>query len=192
MKIGVTALNGRFAIEPKEVRSLSALAEEIGFHSWWAADHLVLPSPQTPESPLAPSTSFTDPLIHLAFVAAATSQIRLGTGVLVLPQREPIALAKQLASLSVLSGGRFTFGLGAGYVDGELAALGVRMSERGDRLDDYLDAMNSLWTSDPATHRGTYTSFEGVAAYPRPECMRLAVGGHSRRAFRRAVARGDS
>jgi probable F420-dependent oxidoreductase len=129
-------------------------------------------------------------LTHLAFVAAVTTRIRLGTGIVILPQRNPVVLAKQVASLDVLSGGRFMLGVGAGYLEPELAAVGVDLATRGSRTDEYLDAMAALWHDAKPAFHGRHVSFEQVDAHPRPADARIVVGGHSRAAFRRAVSRG--
>jgi probable F420-dependent oxidoreductase len=177
-----------------EIARLARLAEELGYGSWWCGDHIVLPSPGGPESPVTPTDPFVDPLIHLAYVAAVTEQMELGTGVIILPQRNPLLLAKQAASLDVLSGGRLLLGVGAGWLEPELAAFGVPMSERGSRTDEYLDAMAALW-SDPApvSYQGRHVSFQNLDAHPRPVQPggpRIVVGGDSPAAFRRAVTRG--
>jgi probable F420-dependent oxidoreductase len=131
--------------------------------------------------------------VHLAFVAAATTTIELGTGIVILPQRNPVVLAKQAASLDVLSTGRLLLGVGAGYLEPEMAAVGVDMAERGQRTNEYLDAMTALWTQEAPAYHGRYVSFDHVDAHPRPTRPggpRIIVGGHSRAAFRRALAHG--
>jgi len=134
-----------------------------------------------------------DPLVHLSYVAALTERMELGTGIVILPQRNPLVLAKQAASLDVLSGGRLLLGVGAGYLEPEMAAVGVRLAERGGRTDEYLDAMRALWTQPQPAFHGRYADFGGVDAYPRPvqpDGPRIVIGGHSRAAYRRAIARG--
>jgi len=139
------------------------------------------------------SDPILDPLIELAYVAAVTERIELATGILILPQRNPVVLAKQVASLDVLSGGRLLLGVAAGYLEPEMSAVGVKLSERGQRTDEYVDAMRALW-SDPARRtKGKYAAFDHVEAYPKPIQAggpRIVVGGHSPAAFRRAVSRG--
>ena len=173
---------------PEITLRLARLAEELGFESWWAADHVVLPS--TPGVPIDPGQPIVDPLVHLAYVAAATSRITLGTAVVILPQRNPLVLAKQAASLDVLSGGRFVLGVGAGWLAAEMAALGVPMADRGARTDEYLDAMTALWTEPAPEFHGRYVDFAGVDAHPRPAGVRVVVGGRSPGAYRRAITRG--
>src|SRR5215217_3987702 len=147
MKFGLFAVNMYACSYPETAIQVAQLAEEAGFESLWAGEHVVLPDPQAPRSPMAPHDRILDPLIALTYLAAHTSRVRLGTGVIVLPQRNPLVLAKQLASLDVVSGGRLVVGIGAGYLEPELAAIGVPMAERGARTDEYLAAMRALWTS---------------------------------------------
>ena len=182
MDIGVQGLNIGDTARPDETRRLARLAESLGYRSWWASDHVVLPSPRVDPSPSEPDTVIVDPLAHLGYVAAVTSTIELATGIVILPQRNPVVLAKQVASLDLLSGGRFTLGVGAGYLEPEMTAVGVPFDDRGKRTDEYLDAMDQLWHAPEP-------SFSGVDAHPRPSNVRVVVGGHSPSAFRRAVTR---
>jgi alkanesulfonate monooxygenase SsuD/methylene tetrahydromethanopterin reductase-like flavin-dependent oxidoreductase (luciferase family) len=114
MELGVHGLNAKAAVPPKVTVRLARLAEELGYRSWWVGEHVVVPSPRTPESPMDPRDPMLDPLVHLAYLAALTIRIELGTAVIILPQRNPLVLAKQAASLDVLSGGRLLRGVGAG------------------------------------------------------------------------------
>ncbi len=183
-------LNAKTALGPDTTVRLARVAEELGYASWWAGEHAVLPSPRVPSSPMDATEPILDPLTHLAFVAAVTSRLRLGTAVVILPQRNPVVLAKQAASLDVLSGGRFSLGVGAGYLEPELAAVGVDLATRGSRTDEYLDAMHSLWHDPAPEFHGRHVSFARVDAHPRPSGVRVVVGGHSPAALRRAVSRG--
>lgn len=189
MDIGVQGLNLGDTASPDTTRRLATLAESLGYHSWWASDHVVLPSPRVDPSPSEPDTVITDPLTHLGFVAAVTSRLQLATGIVILPQRNPLVLAKQVASLDLLSGGRFTLGVGAGYLEQEMTAVGVSFDDRGARTDEYLDAMDQLWHAPSPSFSGKFVSFSGIDAHPRPSNVRVVVGGHSRAAFRRAVTR---
>lgn len=192
VELGVHGLNTRVDLKPEDTARLAQRAEELGFGSWWAADHVVLPSPPLDDS-MPPTTPFLDPLINLTYVAAVTRRLELATGVVILPQRNPLVLAKEAASLDVLSGGRLLLGVGAGWLEPELNTLGVQMSERGARTDEYLDAMAALWTEPAAPYHGRFVSFDHVDAYPKPVQPggpRIVVGGHSPAAFRRAVTRG--
>jgi probable F420-dependent oxidoreductase len=191
MKLGVQGLNAKAVLGPQDTVHLARTAEELGYASWWAGEHVVLPSPRVPDSPMDATDPILDPLTHLAFVAAVTTTIRLGTAIVILPQRNPVVLAKQAASLDVLSGGRFTLGVGAGYLEPELAAVGVDLATRGRRTDEYLDAMHSLWHAPAPAFHGRHVSFADVDAHPRPTDLRVVVGGHSPAAYRRAVSRGQ-
>jgi probable F420-dependent oxidoreductase len=193
MELGVHSLNTGAALAPATTARLARRAEQLGYRSWWAADHVVLPSPGGPGSPMAPTDPILDPIVHLTYVAAVTERLELGTGIVILPQRNPLVLAKQAASLDVLSGGRLLLGVGAGWLEPELTAVGVPMAERGRRTDEYLDAMTALWTEPAPAYRGRFVHFEHVDAYPRPVQPggpRVVIGGHSPAAYRRAVSRG--
>jgi probable F420-dependent oxidoreductase len=184
MERGVQGLN---SAPVEATAALARHAEEAGYESWWAHDHVVLPT--GPDAALDARTPIVDPLVHLAHVAAVTTRMTLGTAIVILPQRNPLVLAKQAASLDALSGGRFELGVGAGWLEAEMVAVGVPMAGRGARTDEYLDAMTALWTSPSATFRGRYVEFADVAAYPQPARIRVVVGGRSPAAYRRAVSR---
>jgi probable F420-dependent oxidoreductase len=148
--------------------------------------------PDATARPMAPDQRLLDPIVSLTFLAAHTTRIRLGTGVIILPQRQALVLAKQLASLDVLSGGRVIFGLGVGWCEPEMRSVGVSFPERGRIADDYLAAMRAVWTQPKPAYRGKYVSFEGVQAMPRPvqATVPIVVGGRTAPAFRRAVTQG--
>ncbi|MGH9187842.1 MAG: LLM class F420-dependent oxidoreductase [Acidimicrobiales bacterium] len=194
MQLGVFGINAGSTYGPAETLRLARLAEELGFDSIWAGEHVVAPSPRVPPSPMEPTDPIVDPLVHLGFVAAATERVLLATGIIILPQRNPLVLAKQVASLDVLSGGRVMLGIGAGYVEPEMTAIGVPFATRGARTDDYLAAMRALWSRPgPVEHHGPFVQFAAVDAHPRPlrpGGPRIVVGGHTPPAFRRAVAQG--
>ena len=193
MELGVNGLSAKATLGPTETVRLARLAEELGYRSWWAGEHVVLPSPRVPDSPMEATDPILDPLIHLSYVAAVTQRLEIGTAVVILPQRNPLVLAKQAASLDVLSGGRLLLGVGAGYLEPEMTAVGVPMAQRGARTDEYLDAMTALWTAPAPAFHGRYVDFDYVDAHPRPVQNggpRIVIGGHSPAAFRRAVARG--
>jgi probable F420-dependent oxidoreductase len=172
---------------------IGGLAEELGYDSLWMGEHVVAPSPRVPPSPIDPRYPMLDSLVALGFAAAATARVLLATGIVILPQRNPVVLAKQLASLDVLSGGRLVFGMGVGYVEPEMSAIGVPMEGRGARADEYLAAMRALWEEERPMFHGEHVSFEGVDAYPRPvqERVPVVVGGHSSAAHRRAARLGE-
>jgi probable F420-dependent oxidoreductase len=192
MRFGVFGLNSFAAAEPATSLALVRLAEELGYDSVWGGEHVILPSPKAPPAPLEPTDPILDPLVWLAFVAGGTSRIRLGTGVVILPQRNPVVLAKQVASLDSLSGGRVILGVGAGYLEPEMNAIGVPLSERGARTDEHLAVLRALWTEPPpVSFRGRFTQFTGMDAHPHPVHPGgppIVVGGRSAAAHRRAAA----
>lgn len=194
MRLGVFGINSGSTFRPADTIAIARLAEELGYDSVWAGEHVVVPSPRVVPSPMEPEDPILDPLVHLGFVAAATDRLLLATGIIILPQRNPLVLAKQAATLDVLSGGRLLLGIGAGYLEPEMTAIGVPMQDRGTRTDDHLAAMRALWTQPgPVEHHGPYVDFAGVDAHPRPTSPggpRIVVGGHTPAAYRRAVAHG--
>jgi probable F420-dependent oxidoreductase len=167
-------------------------AEALGFDSIWVGEHPVLVDPQTPPSPLDPHASMMDPVPVLAYAAASTTRILLGTGIVILPLRQALILAKQLASVDVLSRGRLLVGIGVGYVPGEYEAIGVPFETRGRRADEWIDALRTVWRDDHPELRGEFTSFGGIQSRPRPHRAGgppILASGMSTAARRRAVAR---
>jgi probable F420-dependent oxidoreductase len=194
MKIGLFGINTGVCQHPATIARIARAAEDAGFDSLWTAEHTILPDPQVPPSPVPPDTFLLDPSAALAFVAGQTERIRLGTGIIILPQRHPVELAKELASVDVLSQGRLIFGLGVGYVEPEFAALGKDFHDRGARADEYIDVLRTLWCDEKPAFEGRTVRFEGMDAHPRPiqkPHPPIVVGGDSPAAFRRAVSRGN-
>jgi probable F420-dependent oxidoreductase len=191
--IGLFLHNAAIQSDPTVAVRVARHAEELGYDSLWAGEHVVVPSPRVAPSPMEPDEPILDPLVLLAHLAAHTSRVRLGTGVIVLPQRNPLVLAKQLASLDVVSGGRLVVGIGAGYLEPELTAIGVPMAERGARTDEFLAAMRALWTSEAPAFSGTHVRFAGVDAHPRPvqRPLPVLIGGRTAAAHRRAARDAD-
>jgi probable F420-dependent oxidoreductase len=192
MKLGVFGINSRTTIGPGPTARLALRCEELGYESWWAGEHVVLPSPRVAPAPMNPTDPILDPLVHLAFVAAACERMLLGTGIIILPQRNPLVLAKQIATLDVLSGGRFVFGVGVGYLEPELNAFGVTLAQRASRTDDHLAAMRALWYDEgPVAFEGAHTSFDGLDAHPRPVgTIPIVVGGRTAGAHKRSIEQG--
>lgn len=192
MKLGLFGINMGPSASPDEFVTTVQAAEAAGFDSVWAGEHVILPDPQVPPSPMAPQDAALDPLVALTWAAAHTSTIRLATGIVILPQRNPVVLAKEIASLDVLSGGRFTFGVGVGYLEPEFRAIGADFENRGAITDEYVDAMQHLWYDEHPEFHGRFADFAGVDAYPRPvqRPIPIVYGGHTKRAYRRAVAGG--
>ena len=143
MRLGLIHINMGPMSRPGDLVQAARAAEQAGFDSVWAGEHLVLPDPQVPPSPMAPQDPVLDSLLALTWAAAHTATIRLATGIVILPQRNPVLLAKQVATLDVLSGGRVTLGVGAGYLEPEFRAVGANFAERGAVTDEYLDAMRA-------------------------------------------------
>jgi probable F420-dependent oxidoreductase len=176
-------------------------AEENGFESIWTVEHVCYPDdyqsayPYSADGkmPAVPSTPIPDPLIWLAYIASVTTKIRLATGILILPERNPVVLAKELATLDHLSGGRVELGIGVGWLREEFDALGVPWERRGARTDEYVAAMRALWATDGASFDGEFASFTRVSSNPKPPsgAVRIVVGGHSRAAAERAGRLGD-
>lgn len=192
MRLGLFSINMGANVDPARLADSARAAEDAGFDSVWAGEHVILPDPQVPPSPMAPGDPALDSILALAWAAAHTSTVRLATGIIILPQRNPVVLAKELASLDVLSRGRLVFGVGVGYLEPEFRACGANFLRRGEVTDDHLDAIAHLWYDEHPEHHGEFSSFAGVDAHPRPvqRPVPLVVGGRSRSAFRRAVRRG--
>jgi probable F420-dependent oxidoreductase len=190
LKFGLFSMNDYVCSSPEVAVGIAQRAEAAGFDSLWAGEHVVLPDPQVSPSPMAPDDRILDPVIALTFLAAHTRQVRLGTGIIILPQRNPLVLAKELASLDELSGGRLIFGIGAGYLEPEFRALGVPFADRGARTDEHLAAMRAIWTQSKPAYHGRFVSFEHVQAHPQ-RALPVVVGGHSTSAYRRAIEQGN-
>ena len=187
--------------DPDGLIELARGAEAAGFESLWTIEHVIYPDGYESEYPYdpsgkmlaAPDTPMPDPLIWLSFVAAATESLRLGTGILILPQRNPLILAKEVATLDHLSGGRMELGIGVGWLEEEFEALGVPFERRGARTDEYIEVMHALWDGDNAEYDGEFVSFAKASSNPKPANGRVPihVGGHSKAAARRAGRLGD-
>jgi probable F420-dependent oxidoreductase len=178
-------------------------AERLGFDSVFAAHHVVLPYERKSEYPykrsgtevaMTPGMQWLDPLVSLSVVAGVTERIGLGTSVLVLPYRNPVNLAAEVAALDVLSEGRVILGVGAGWMREEFEALGIDPSERGARTDEYIEVLRTLWTQDPARFDGRFVSFAGTVLATRPSSEGgppVWVGGNTDAGLRRALRHGD-
>ena len=190
MKIGLFACNMGPCADPEVAARVARAAEAAGFESLWTGEHVVLPDPQAPPSPLPPLAPMLDPTVALAFLAAHTKTVKLGTGIIILPQRNPLVLAKELASLDVLSKGRLLFGIGIGYLEPEFAALNVPFEDKGPRTEEYLKAMIAIWSMEKPSFEGRFFSFSGVQARPQPVQMphpEIVFGGRTPAAFARAA-----
>jgi probable F420-dependent oxidoreductase len=191
VKLALFGINFGPCADPATALGVARAAEAAGLESVWTGEHVVLPDPQVPPSPAPPWLPFLDPAVALAYIAAGTRTIRLGTGIIILPQRNPLVLAKELASVDVVSGGRLIFGLGIGYLQPEFDALGVPFDDKGPRAVEHLQAMLALWTQPKPSYRGRFVRFSGIQALPHPVQTPhppIVIGGHSPAALRRAVA----
>jgi len=200
MKVGLIPVN----IGVKDVQTMVGLAvhaEKVGFESVWTFEHVVVPVDYASKYPysadgkmgVTPETNFVDPLIALAAIAASTKTVRLGTGVNILPQTNPLYLAKQAASVDFVSGGRLMLGLGVGWLEEEFAALGVPFEHRGSRADDYMQAMRKVWSGDVVEHESEFVHWHGFKSYPVPvqRPLPIVIGGSKGRAFERVARYGD-
>ena len=182
----------------QDVIGLAQEAEAIGYHSIVVADHVLVPrsvdDSTYPAGTFQADVPWYDPFVVLAALAGATSTIRLGTGIAVVPYRPPVLQAQAVATLDFISGGRFRYGAGIGWMREEFDVLGVSFSDRGRRADEYLEAMKVLWSGSGSGYHGTYVDFEGGHLHPlptgRPHPM-LLIGGESQAALRRVARYGD-
>jgi probable F420-dependent oxidoreductase len=201
MDFGIAFANTGPFTQPDAALDFARAAEAAGFESLWTVEHVVVPEGYESTYPYDPSGKMPggermpipDPLIWLTYLAAATERIKLATGILILPQRNPVVLAKELATLDALSGGRLLCGIGVGWLEEEFDAIGVPFSDRGRRTDAYADAMRALWTGEPASHRSEFAEFSNCILQPTPTqgSVPLHVGGHTEAAARRAGRMGD-
>jgi probable F420-dependent oxidoreductase len=194
MKFGIFGINSGVCADPDLAIRVAKAAEAAGFESVWTGEHVVLPDPQKPPSPAPPHMPMLDPAVALANLASETTTLKLGTGIIILPQRNPLVLAKELASVDVVSKGRLLFGVGVGYLRAEFDALGVSFDAKGARTSEAIEAIRALWTMEKPAFEGNYFSFSGIQSKPTPVQSPhppIIVGGHSPGAYRRAVAHGN-
>jgi probable F420-dependent oxidoreductase len=202
VRFGITFANaGPWAV-PEFAAALAEAAERLGFESLWTVEHVVVPEGYGSAYPYSRSgrmpgpeeAPIPDPLVWLSWIGGQTSSIRLATGILILPQRNPVILAKEVATLDVLTGGRAILGVGVGWLKEEFDILGVPFEERAERMDESIEALRALWTQESPAFRGRHFDFTGAKSYPhpsRPGGVPIVVGGHSKAAARRAGRLGD-
>jgi probable F420-dependent oxidoreductase len=194
-------------VRTARLRDFAVHAEDVGFDTIWVPDHVVMPVGYASTYPYQPAAAdgdfrpypfdevpFPEPLTALAYLAGATRRIRLAAGVVILPERNPVLFAKQLATLDALSGGRLEMGVGLGWLREEYAALGVPWANRGRRMDEYIEVMRRLWQPGTAEFHGTYVDFDELRCDPKPVQpggVPLIVGGHSSAAAARAGRLGN-
>jgi probable F420-dependent oxidoreductase len=201
MKLGFALpIAGKWATPENQIR-IARQAEALGYHSLWVFQRLLYPIKPKNEYPMAPGKLWPkafecvfDPIITLAYVAAATTRIRLGTSVLIMPFYAPIVLAKQLATLDVLSAGRLNVGLGLGWSEDEYEATGVPFTQRGRRADEFLRCLDVVWTRDVVEFAGEFYRIPACRVEPKPVQKPrppITIGGYGSRAVKRAVTFGD-
>ncbi|MCU1415642.1 MAG: fgd2 3 [Microbacteriaceae bacterium] len=199
MKWSVVFTSTKFP-EPDRAAMVATIAEEAGFSTLWSPEHVVVPTEYDSSYGFSEDgklhsgdKDYPDPLIWLAYVAAVTKRIRLGTGILILPQHNPVVLSKRTATLDKMSDGRFVLGVGVGWFKEEFDAVGVEFSNRGKRTDESIEAMRAIWGNDVASYSGAHYSFAPLKSYPKPKrgYVPVHIGGDSVVAARRAGRLGD-
>jgi probable F420-dependent oxidoreductase len=202
MRLGLHALGIGAGARREVIDAVASAAEASGFATLWSGEHVIMvdrPASRYPYSAdghiAVPAVAdWLDPLVGLSFAAAATHEIGIATGVLLVPEHNPLLLAKQAASLDALCGGRLTLGVGVGWSREEFEALGVPFERRGKRAAEYVAAMRALWRDDVASFEGEFVSFDSVRVNPKPPRDRripVVLGGNSDAALRRVAAWGD-
>jgi probable F420-dependent oxidoreductase len=199
MKIGLLTVGIGRAARPSTLRILAENCERLGFGTLWSAEHVVLfdqyPDTKYPYSESgafgAPSTiDWTDPFIGLTYVAALTRRIRIATGICLVPEHNPLILAKVVASLDYLSGGRFALGVGVGWSSEEFDALGIPFERRAQRTREYIEVMRKLWGEEKTSFSGEFVKFFGARSFPKPAQganIPIIFGGESGPALRRVA-----
>ncbi|MED5463220.1 MAG: LLM class F420-dependent oxidoreductase [Myxococcota bacterium] len=201
MNIGLASVNVG-GLDGAGMATRARVAEDVGVESFWTFEHVMVPNhyasvypySRSGKMPVLPETPFVDPLITLAHLAGVTSTLKLATGVNIMPQANPLLLAKQVASLDHLSGGRLILGLGAGWLEEEYGAMGVPFEKRGARFNDYLVAVKKVWSGETVEHQSEFLNWSGFKSYPLPVQKPhppLIIGGTSPAALRRVVRHGD-
>lgn len=201
MKFGMLFANvGPFG-RPALAAELGHICEETGLESVWTVEHVIVPTGYTSEYPYSKdgkmpggeTAPIPDPLVWLTWVGAHTTSLHLATGILILPQRNPVVLAKEVATLDALTEGRVILGIGVGWLEEEFDALGVPFGERGARTDEHVAVMRALWAGESVDFKGDFTTLRGANSFPHPEqgSVPIVVGGHTLIAARRAGRLGD-
>jgi probable F420-dependent oxidoreductase len=202
LKIGITAVGIGRAARPTIIRTVAANADRLGFGTLWAPEHVVLFDEYASKYPysadgrfLAGSTiDLLDPFVGLTYAAAYSTRIRLATGICLVPEHNPLVLAKVIASVDSLSRGRVALGVGIGWSAEEFAALGIPFERRAQRTCEYIEAMRKLWREPKASFAGEFVRFEGVRSYPKPAQaggVPIIFGGESWPALKRVARYGN-
>lgn len=202
MKLGIMFCNAGPLVLPENAKALAEMAEAAGFESIWTVEHVVIPVgyaarypySETGRMPAPDDVPIADPLVFLSYVAAVTKTLRLATGILILPQRHPAYVAKEVATLDVLSGGRVLLGVGIGWLKDEFDALGLAFEERAARTEEAIRAIRTLWAREPQAFEGKFFRWGPVESNPKPvqqPGVPIIIGGHVEKAARRAARLGD-
>lgn len=202
MKFGLRYCNTGRYVDGELAAELLQAAEEAGFESAWTVEHTVVPEGHASQYPYSADGRMAggafdfplpDPLVWMAYAAARTTSIKLGTGILILPQHSPVVAAKQVATLDALSNGRILLGIGVGWLKEEFDAIGVPFADRGARTDEYIAVLRTLWGQERPSFQGQFIRFDGAYCRPQPPngTVPIHIGGHSRAAARRAGRLGD-
>jgi len=201
MKFGIAFANTVTFVTGPGAAELGRAAEEAGFESLWTVEHILYPEGYQSTYPYAPDgkmpgsgdSPIPDPLIWLAYVAAGTSNLKLATGISLLPERHPVTYAKEVATLDMMSNGRVILGIGIGWLKEEFEALDVPWEGRARRTEEYADVMRALWASDDVSYHGEFIDFDNISSNPKPagDTVPIHIGGHSRAAAERAGRMGD-
>lgn len=202
MQLGLHALGIGTGAERSVIDAVASAADDAGFATLWAGEHVVMVDRSWSQYPYSDDgviavpaqADWLDPMIALSFAAAASSRITVATGVLLLPEHNPVIVAKQAASLDTLSGGRLTLGVGVGWSREEFDALGVPFERRAARTAEYVAAIRTLWRDDVASYDGEFVGFDSIRVNPKPvrnSGIPVVVGGNSDAALRRVAAWGD-
>jgi probable F420-dependent oxidoreductase len=189
MQLGIHLPHAGSQASPELIKRHARRAEDLGLSDVWVSEHIIVPRASFPRSPL-----FYDPVLTLTWVAAVTERVRLGTSVIVLPMRHPLPLAKELATLHNLSGGRLILGVGVGWLEAEFAALGVPFHERGRRMDEGIAMMRAVWSQDPVSFEAKYipSVIKDMTMLPQPVShIPMWHGSRSEAAHRRTARIGD-
>lgn len=202
MKIGISGIGMGKGARPRTVQSVAEHAERLGFATLWSPEHVVLfdhyessyPYSDDGQFLAAGHTELTDPFVTLSYVAGRTDRIRLATGICLVPERNPLVLAKVVASLDHLSGGRFALGVGIGWSTEEFAALGIPFTRRAQRTCEYVEVMRKLWREEKSSFSGEFVNFTDARCFPKPARragVPIVFGGESGPALRRVARYGD-
>ena len=194
MKIGFFGFNNGSLAEPEAMCNALRAMEDAGFESAWTGEHVVVIDPKEPPSPVSPDFPMLDTVAALSFAAGVTERLMLASGIILLAQRNPVVLAKELSGIDRLSNGRLIFGVGVGYVEREFEVIGVPYKERGARVNEHIEVIRALWMQDKPQFDGRFTRISGIQQKPMPVQSPhppIVIGGMSQTALRRAARQGN-